>query len=133
MCIITSGDNTKNGLIFNNTYKSGRARVFIYEDKGKYIAVCLEFGLIIAAKTLEKARECIKDVTESYLSNVLENKLSEKLLNRPAPKKYWKIYEGIIQKEQELTRLQAQKSTSINLPIFLLFNQNYRNGAFINS
>ncbi len=123
----------KNELIFNNTYKSGRARVFIYEDKGKYIAVCLEFGLIIGAKTLEKARECINDVTESYLSNILENKLSEKLLNKPAPKKYWKIYEEIIQKEQELTKLQNQPSTSIHLPIFLLLNQNYKNGSFINS
>lgn len=123
----------KNTLIFNNTYRSGRARLFIYEDKGKYIAVCLEFGLIIGAKTLDKARECIKDITESYLGNVLENKLSEKLLNRPAPKKYWKIYEGIMQKEQGLTKLPEQRSTSINLPVFLLFNQNYRGGTFINS
>ena len=123
----------KNALIFNNTYHSGRARVFIYKDRGKYIAVCLEFGLIVAAKTLENARECINNVTQSYLSNVLENKLSEKLLNRSAPKKYWKIYEEIIQKEQELISLQEQKSRSIDLPAFLLFNQNYRNGAFINS
>jgi predicted RNase H-like HicB family nuclease len=130
----------KNRLIFNNTYVSGRARVFIYEDKGKYIAVCLEFGLVVSAKTLEKARECIQDVTQSYLSNVLENKLSVKLLNRPAPKKYWKIYEEIIHKEQGLAKLQSEQSrplTSfiprINLPAFLLFNQNYRNGAFINS
>lgn len=130
----------KNELIFNNTYRSGRARVFIYEDKGKYIAVCLEFGLVIAAKTLEKAQECIKDITGSYLSNVLENKLSEKLLNRPAPKKYWQIYEGIIQNEQELTKLPDKQSkayssfiTKINLPAFLLFNQNYRNGIFVNS
>lgn len=123
----------KNELMFNNTYKSGRARVFIYEDKGKYVAVCLEFGLMVGAKTLEKARECINDVTQSYLSNILENNLSEKLLNRPAPKKYWKIYENIIQKEQESTSLQEYRSTSVNLPVFLLFNQNYRNGTFINS
>ena len=123
----------KNALIFNNTYHSGRARVFIYMDRGIYIAVCIELGLIVAAKTLEKARECIKDILESYLSNVLENKLSEKLLNRPAPRKYWKIYENIIQKEQELISLQEQKSRLIDLPVFLLFNQNYRNGAFINS
>ena len=129
----------KNELIFNNTYKSGRTRVFIYEGKQKYIAVCLEFGLVIKAKTLEKARECIKDVIESYLSNVLENKLSEKLLNRPAPKKYWKIYEEVIQKDQELAR-QYERSkalssyiTKIDLPAFLLFNQNYKNGFFINS
>ena len=120
----------KTKLLFNNTYKSGTATVFIYGNKKKYTAVCLEFGLAISASSMEKAVECIKDTTETYFKNIIEHKLSETLLNRPAEQKYWKMYTFISEVMNRRKKMQAIQSPS-QIPPFSLEMLGYRNGSFI--
>lgn len=120
----------KNKLLFNNTYTSGMATVFIYGSKKQYVAVCLEFGLAISASSMGKAVECIKDTTETYFKNVIENKLSEELLNRPAEKKYWKMYAFVSGVMNKRKKMQAVPSPS-QIPPFSLEMLGYQNGSFI--
>lgn len=126
----------KNKLLFNNTYESGRFRILIYKKNtdNEVTAVCLEFGLIIKAKTKEKAQECIKDVADTYLKNVIENKLSEELLNRSAPKKYWTIFEKLLEAEKKSIKLQlkeeSRNSSTPSIPPFNLMNEGYQDGRF---
>ena len=120
----------KNKLLFNNTYRSGMATVFIYGNKKEYTAVCLEFGLSISANSMEKAVGCIKDTTETYFKNVIENKLSEELLNIPAEKKYWKMYAFVSEVMNRRKKMQPVPSLS-QIPPFSLEMLGYRNGSFI--
>ena len=118
-------------LLFNNTYESGSTTVFIY-GKGKdnkYTGVCLEFGLVIEATSMEKAEECINDVTETYFKNVVENKLSEELLNRPAEKKYWEIYKHI--SEIMNKRFKMQSISNSKVTPFSLQMLKYPNNSFL--
>ena len=94
----------KKKLLFNNTYEKGSVTYLIIQDsKDKYVGVCLEFDLEIEAKTLEKAKECLEDYVHLWLKNAVRHKLSEEVLNKPAPKKYWKVYENLI--KQDLKKL----------------------------
>lgn len=123
----------KKKLLFNNTYNSGSINLLILEEKkDKYIGVCLEFDLEIEAKTLEKAKEQIVDYTHLWLRNAIKHKLPEEVLNRPAPKKYWKIYKDLV--EQDLKKLEAEKKTSVYMDIEPLrvvrYQSPYPNFAF---
>ena len=127
-------------LLFNNTYESGSYRIFIYKKKSdkEFTAVCLEFDLIIKGKTLKAAKECIMDVTTAWIRNVQENKLSETLLNRPADKKYWELYKGVLVSEQRAIEEEQHKIAApsilevskLLLPSFNLFADQYKGGNF---
>lgn len=122
----------KNKLLFNNTYKKGTVTALIYKHKSdKYFTgVALEFGLVIKAKTLNAARECLFDVVDNYLKNVQENKLSEELLNRPADIEYWKVYKQALEESKKLVELSVNHKPVINklkVPFNLSF-QGYQNG-----
>ena len=93
--------------VTKNTYRKGRARLFIYPEKGQFIAVCLDFGLVEVAESLDKAEEYIKDAVESHLKIVVEKKLSEDLLNRPVAVKYWRKYRDYLRKEVLLASFKA--------------------------
>ncbi len=111
----------KNKLLFSNTYKSGAITYLIFKEKEKFIGVCLEFDLEVDANTLEEAKERITDYSHTWLENVANNKLSEELLNRPAPKKYWDIYKQAVKNAQQ--RLEAQnKASAITVSNPLLFS-----------
>lgn len=106
----------KNKLLFNNTFDRGSVTYLILQEKkDKFIGVCLEFDLEIEAKTLKEAKERIEDYSQLWLRNAQKNKLSEEVLNRPAPKKYWKIYEEAL--KQDLKKLEAEKNASANTDI----------------
>lgn len=95
-------------LIFNNTYNSGGVTYLILQEKkDKFIGVCLEFDLEIEAKTLEEANAQISDYAHLWLQNTVKNHLPEEVLNRPAPKKYWRIYEGLV--KRDLNKLETEK------------------------
>lgn len=85
----------ENKLIFNNTYKTGRATVLVLKEKDKYVGICLEFDLEVAGSTHEEAKERIVEYMQVWHKNIVENKLPETLLNRPAPKKYWNMLEKV--------------------------------------
>lgn len=91
----------KKRLIFGNTKERGRFTFLAYQEKPNYyIGVCLEFNLLVEAKTLGKAMKRIKETAWFYLENVAKYKLPDSLLNESAPSKYWKKYTEIIEKIQ---------------------------------
>ena len=96
-------------LKFHNTYKSGRVSVIAFREANNYVGVCLEFNLIVRSNTLEKALDEIRDYTEGWLENVVKNKLPEKLLNKPAPKKYWDKFEKAVMKD--MIRARAKRNS----------------------
>ncbi|MCX6806645.1 MAG: hypothetical protein NT135_00765 [Candidatus Berkelbacteria bacterium] len=76
-----------------NTKKSGVLRFLIYkraQDK-LFTGVCLDLDIVEQADNLEKLRKSLEEAAFGYVDAVRKKDLSEKLLNQPAPKKYWKI------------------------------------------
>lgn len=91
-------------IILRNTYNFGKLTFLILKEKQSYTGVCLEFDLIVNAPTPEEAREHIEDLASGWLENVRKNNLSEGLLNKRAPQKYWKMAEQM-EKEIEAEKI----------------------------
>ena len=81
-------------------------------EKKEYVGICLEFDLEVSAKTSEEAKERIQEYMKAWHENIVENKLPETLLNRPAPKKYWDILQKIT-KDLEAQRKAQEEETVI--------------------
>lgn len=101
----------KKGLIFGSTKEKGKFTSLAYQEKPNCcIGVCLEFNLLIEAKTLDEAMKKIKETAWFYLENVIKNKLPDDLSNEPAPLKYWKKFLELMEKTQaEQQRLYWQR------------------------
>lgn len=87
----------------NNTKEKGIVNFIIYREKGDthYTAVCLTFDIIEHGTELEELRQSIEEAARLHLESVVKNNLDDKLLNRSAPQKYWKIlYEAMDGSEQ---------------------------------
>lgn len=93
---------------FKNTYEFGQMTILVIPEGKSYTGVCLEFDLVVKAPTREKAKEHIEELAYSWLENIKKNKLSEKLLNKRAPEKYWRISEAI-DKMREARRTLSRK------------------------
>lgn len=89
----------KKQLRFNNTYDSGRLTFLMFRDikKNRFIAICLEFDLETEGPTEAETQEKILELANLWLENVKENNLSEQLLNKNAPEKYWNLYNKLEQ------------------------------------
>lgn len=111
----------KNKLVFNNTYQSGAVTYLIFKEKDKFVGVCLEFDLEIEADTPKEAQERIQDLAQAWLLNIREHKLSEELLNKPAPKKYWKIFEDVKEKMEKRERIIARVIPTSSFPVLSYF------------
>jgi len=122
-------------LLFNNTYKSGYVHSFVFKGSNEefYTGVALEFDVVIQAKTSEKAEECLLDTIKNYLRNVIDNELSEELLNTPADKKYWEMYKKAITTESKFIELVLEDKKQITQSTKIPFNitrSDYVNGNF---
>lgn len=72
-----------------NTYRQGSVTLFIFPENKKFVGVCLELDIVEEADNLESVRENLLDAVKTHVGAVIGNRLSEKFLNRPAPKEYW--------------------------------------------
>lgn len=116
----------KRQLIFNNTYKKGAVTYLIFKEGNKFVGVCLEFNLEVEANTPQETKERIEDYSKAWLENVVKNKLSEELLNKPAPKKYWNIYrEAVNDAEQRLKVQRNPSSITVSNPFLFSSYQPY--------
>lgn len=107
--------------MFNNTYQSGAVTYLIFKEKNKFVGVCLEFDLEIEANTAKKAMELIEDYSLTWHKNIVKNKLSEELLNKPAPKKYWKIFEDVKEKMEKREKIIARVIPTSSFPVLSYF------------
>ncbi len=77
----------------SNTKKHGLARIFVFPEKGKYTAVCLDLDIVEEAATKEDVLAQITEAVAGYVENAIKNNLDDEVLNRPAPKEYWDLFE----------------------------------------
>jgi len=98
---------------FWNTKKRGMVEFLFYKEKNRYIGVCLTFDIVEEGKDLKKLRQSLEESARLHLKVVIKKNLSEDLLNRYAPEKYWRKYF----KFQEL--IEKQKSKKREIPAIL--------------
>lgn len=94
-----------------NTKQKGVVNFLIYRDKddSMYTAVCLTFDIIEQGENLQDLKKSIEEAAKLHLESVIENKLDDKLLNRGAPKMYWKkLYNAMVAYESLLEHKQDQ-------------------------
>jgi|GEM_PF-1383278 hypothetical protein len=91
-----------------NTKHNGVAHFVIFHDEKQnkegapsFTAVCLDFDIVESGNDLDTLTESILEAAKSHLVAVREENLSDSLLNRKAPKKYWDLYYSALAKELE--------------------------------
>jgi predicted RNase H-like HicB family nuclease len=77
-----------------NTKKSGRVEFVVYYDftDKHFVGVCLTFNIVMEGEDGAVLEQELRKAAELHIETVKAQKLSDDLLNRPAPKKYWDIY-----------------------------------------
>ncbi len=80
----------------SNTKKAGSVRLFFFQEKKKFIGVCLELDIVKEGTELERLRSHLREAVEGYVEVVCKERLPDELLNRPAPKKYWDRYASFV-------------------------------------
>lgn len=72
-------------------------RFIIYKrpkDKN-YTGVCLDFDIVEEGKDLQLLKRSLLEAAEGYLEAISKKDLDKNLLNRPAPRQYWKILQEL--------------------------------------
>jgi hypothetical protein len=76
-----------------NTKERGQFTLFVYKEKPNYyIGICLEFDIVKEGKNASEVMELLEKASIGYLQTVIKENLSDDLLNKRAPKKYWQKY-----------------------------------------
>ncbi len=85
-----------------NSKEKGNNEFFIYQNKigGNFTGVCLTFDIVEEGADPESLMKSLEEAALLHIETVRENKLPDKLLNRPAPKKYWNKYLQSLEKLQ---------------------------------
>ena len=91
--------------------KQGLLRFIIYKrPKDKlFTGVCLDLDIVEEDKDPEKLRKSLEEAVRGYVEAVDKNDLPKKLINRPAPKKYWKILSDIEKYLRLISRVSVPK------------------------
>ena len=99
-----------------NTKKKGNIEYVIYKSGRQYVGVCLTFNILEEGVDPEKLKESIQEAALLHLDVVRRNNLSDDLLNRYAPEKYWKIYFDSIKEYQkrQLNKVFGEVSTTVD-------------------
>lgn len=98
-----------------NIKKQGQFRFVIYKRPGekKYTGVCLDLDIIEEGNDSVALRKSLEEAAQGYLEAVHKDKLNDKLLNKPAPKIYWKILKDL----EKYFHLLHQPSLEQTLPL----------------
>lgn len=91
-----------------NSYKKGIVTLFVYPENKKFVGVCLELDIVEEGDNLEQVKESLLDAVKTHVKAVTKNKLSEGLLNRPAPKEYWDRFFNYIRSIERMKMNTAQ-------------------------
>ena len=83
-----------------NTKEKGTIKFLFYKKPGqKYVGVCLTFNIVEEGTNFQKLRDSVMSAAVGHLMVVNKEKLGNKLLNRPAPKRYWDMYYNALRRE----------------------------------
>ena len=70
-----------------NTYKQGKLQYLFYKQGKKYVGICLDLNIYEEGSNFEDVLNTVTKMSQDHVEYVIKNKLSEDLLNRPAPQK----------------------------------------------
>lgn len=90
-----------------NTKEKGTIEFLVYKEGKTFVGVCLTFDIVEEGSNGEKLMESIQEAARGHLKVVRAKNMSDDLLNRYAPKKYWNIYYKAI---EEIKSKKAIKS-----------------------
>ena len=76
-----------------NTKKQGSLRFIIFKEGREYCAVCLELDIVEHGDRPDELLDSIKEGAICLVEGVQKNNLPDETLNKPAPRKYWKLWE----------------------------------------
>lgn len=93
-----------------NTKKEGMLEFLLYCDKNSYVAVCLTLNIVEEGKNPKKLIESVTEAAKGHVMLVIKKNLSDELLNRPAPTKYWNKYFNALEKLKKSKIEKSQKS-----------------------
>lgn len=96
-----------------NTKKSGYIEFFAYQERDKFIGICLTFDIVEEGKNIEKIMKSLEEAAFLHLKVVRKKNLSDDLLNRYAPEKYWSKYFYFLEQLQH-ARLRAKWQAIFN-------------------
>jgi len=123
-----------------NTKKKGTYEFFFYKEKGKSIGVCLTLDIVEEGKNLKQVFNNLIEAVRGHIFTVIKKNLSDKLLNRPAPKYYWERLEEFIKlKEEQNKRIPEPvrlpppsfyNMAHFDVPLELLSNYNFNASWF---
>ena len=103
-----------------NTKERGIMEFIFLEEKGKYIGVCLSFDIIEEGKDLNRLIQSVEDAAKLHIRIVMKKNLSDDLLNRYAPEKYWKKYfealKVLERQKVEKKKVESEIPAIVNLP-----------------
>ena len=106
----------KNAKIWN-TKKRGVFEFLVYPDGKRFVGVCLTLNIIEEGERPKELLKSLEEAAFGHLKVVRKENLSDKLLNRPALKKYWdKYYTAKLLREVEKL-LQKRKSSLTPFPV----------------
>ena len=123
--------NTKN----INTKTQGLYEFFVYPEQGRFVGVCLTLDIVEEGNNLHDVFNSLIKAAHGHVETVIKNGLNDSLLNRPAPKLYWKKLQEFKkqkqlaeenQKENNISRLPASfyEHAHIDVPLELLASSN---------
>ena len=75
-----------------NTKKEGMVEILVYKEKNIFVGVCLTFDIVEEGINALSVLKSIKEATQLHLNTVINNNMSDDLLNRYAPREYWEKY-----------------------------------------
>jgi len=81
-----------NHIKVRNTKERGVFEFIVYPQGKRFIGVCLTLNIIEEGKDPRELLKSLEEAAFGHLEVVRKENLSDKLLNRPAPKKYWDKY-----------------------------------------
>ncbi|MFH1046736.1 MAG: hypothetical protein V1738_00370 [Patescibacteria group bacterium] len=93
-----------------NTKQLGMVTFFIYPHKSGYQGVCLELNIIEEGKDKDRVIELLDEHARSYIEYICKSGHSDDLLNRPAPKIYWKRFEKYVAKLSDCSAQHTAKT-----------------------
>ena len=103
-------------MSLRNTKKSGSVTVFTYKQGKGYLSVCLELDIVKEGSNFSEITQEMIESVIGHVQTVCKEGLSDGLLNRPAPAKYWKAYERFLDAQSGKETKKKVGSLSI-LPI----------------
>ena len=99
-----------------NTKNKGNIEYVVYKSGKNYVGVCLTFNILEEGDNPKELSDSLQEAALLHLEVVRKNNLSDDLLNRYAPEKYWKIYFDSIKEYQkkQLDKVFGEVSTVVD-------------------